>query len=146
MSGEDAPMAFDTPRTSPSDSDHSHPLAWPGVTHWETMFAVGLHLTILLYHALLPVVPALALWWWRRKRSKFIDDHGRQAINFQIALLLYAGVGLLLSPVTCGAAPYVIWPCVYILGAVGMVRACIAAKHGRVFRYPMSIAILPAKV
>ena len=125
---------------------NAHPLAWPGVVHWEKVFAVGLHLTILLIHFALPVLPCLVLWLWRRKRSRFIDDHGRQALNFQITLLTYSGALLLLSAATCGAPAFVLIPVVYVLGAVGTTLACVAANRGRVFRYPMCIPFFESVV
>src|SRR5262245_17610858 len=30
----------------------------------------------------------LVMWWARRDRSAFIDDHGRECLNFQISLLI----------------------------------------------------------
>ncbi len=126
-----------TPRTN------AHPLDWPGVLHWERVFALFLHISIVL-HVL--VLPALVMWLWRRKRSKFVDDHGRQTLNFQLTLLVYLGAGFLLSFPTCGGAPYVVVPAVYILGIVGTVLACIAARRGRVFRYPMTIPFLRSAV
>lgn len=134
------------PPTHRTNAKPKHPLTWPGTAHWERLFAVFLHLTILLYHVLIPVLPVLLLWLWRRNRSRFVDDHGRQALNFQITLLVYAAAATLISLVTCGAAVYVLAPAIYILGAAGTVLACIAAKAGRAFRYPMTIPFLPGAV
>ena len=107
--------------------------------HWERVIAMFLHLTIILH---ILVLPALILWLWRRKRSRFIDDHGRQAINFQLTLLIYLAVSFLLSVPTCGVAPYVLVPATYLLAIVGTVFACIATHHSRAFRYPMTIPFL----
>lgn len=137
-------MALPTTRNTPWTG--AHPLAWPGVVHWEQMFAVMLHLTSLLFHIALPVLPCLLLWLWRRKRSRFVDDHGRQALNFQITLLTYSGAVFLLSSVTCGVPGYVLFPAIYILGAVGTGMASVAAYRGRVFRYPMCIPFFESAV
>jgi hypothetical protein len=123
-----------TPRT--------HPLAWPGVRDNERTYALVTHLTVLLYHVLLPVVPALVMWLLRRERSCFIDDHGRQAINFQLTLLVYALTAWILGMPTFGVAGFVGGALVYVLGFVGMVLAARASWKGRVYRYPMTIPFL----
>ncbi len=41
----------------------------------------------------------IVLWTANKEKSKFIDDHGKQAINFQISILLYAMVlGMITVP------------------------------------------------
>ena len=148
MSNEESVVRMSGWERAPGTTgDELHPLAWPGVLHWERVFAVAQHATIaLVLVPLFPVVGAVVLWLIRRKRSRFVDDHGRQAINFQLTLVVYAGVALLLSGPTCGASAYVGIPCVYILGGVGAVMACNAARRGRVFRYPMTIPMLASAV
>jgi uncharacterized Tic20 family protein len=48
----------------------------------------------LLGHIVLPVQSSIAIplviWLTKKDKSAFIDDHGREAVNFQITLLIYA--------------------------------------------------------
>ncbi|MBT8311156.1 MAG: DUF4870 domain-containing protein [Flavobacteriaceae bacterium] len=39
----------------------------------------------------------LILWTMNKDKSEFIDDHGKQAINFQLSLLLYAIALIIIS-------------------------------------------------
>ncbi|WGK64262.1 DUF4870 domain-containing protein [Croceiramulus getboli] len=48
-------------------------------------------------------IAPLILWSVVKKDSRFIDNHGRQALNFQLSLLIYT-VGLILL-----AIPFFIW-------------------------------------
>ncbi len=116
-----------------------HPRAAAGVQEWERTYATFLHLTLLAVHAFVPVVPALAMWLIKRERSPFIDDHGREAVNFQISLVIYALAGVVAGFLTCGVGWWVILPATYILGIVGMIRGAMDAHRGLFYRYPMCL-------
>ena len=62
-------------------------------TH-ENLWLVLLHLSSLLC---IPIIPLL-LWSWKKNQSLKIDQHGRQALNFQITMILtlFAAVFLLM--------------------------------------------------
>jgi uncharacterized protein len=109
---------------------------------WERTYAMFTHLSLLTFHVLMPVIPALVMWLIKRDRSPFIDDHGREAINFQISLVIYAVVVWPLAAlITCGVGALIIIP-IYILGIVGMILASIAANRGQFYRYPATIRFL----
>ncbi len=106
---------------------------------WETTYAVFMHLTLLLASAVLPIVPVLIMWVIKRKDSPYIDDTGREVLNFQISLTLYMiASGLLIF---CGVGVLLI-PAVYVLGLVGMIMGSVAAGRGEYFRYPMTLRFL----
>lgn len=107
---------------------------------WERTYALFTHLSLLTVHILIPVIPALVMWLIKRDRSPFIDDHGREAVNFQISLTLYAIVGSLLI-FACGIGILVVLA-TYILGIVGMIMAAVAASRGEYFRYPACIRFI----
>ena len=72
-----------------------------GVDSGRRTYAVFNHLVFLLVP--IPVLPALVMWLIRKDDSPFLDDHGREAVNFQISLALIAAVAGLL--VVVGIAP-----------------------------------------
>ena len=86
------------------------------------------------------VVP-LVMWLIKKDDSPFVDDHGRETLNFHISLYLYAGAALALSLMTCGIAAIVV-PGLYILGIVGMIAASKAARRGEYYRYHMTMRFL----
>jgi len=59
------------------------------VESWETTYTVFMHLTYLIPMAF---VPALIMWLIKRNDSPYVDDHGREVLNFQISLFLYMAV------------------------------------------------------
>jgi uncharacterized protein len=109
---------------------------------WERTYATFTHLSLLTFHVLLPVVPAVVMWLIKRDRSPFVDDHGREAVNFQISLVLYA---LLIIPIigvlTCGLG-WLLYIPLYALGVIGMILAAIAASRGEYYRYPACIRLV----
>src|SRR5438067_1250963 len=120
--------------TSPPGTPGADPLADPRATEWERTYATFEHLSLLAEHVLLPVIPALIMWLMKRERSPFVDDHGREAVNFQITLVIYYIIGAVAS-IICIGVPIII--ATYVLGIVGMVLAAVAANKGRYFRYPL---------
>ena len=87
-----------------------------------------------------PPLVALAMWQIRKTDSAFIDDHGREALNFQISLVL---IGLILIPlVFCGVGivGFMILP---FFGIIGSVLGGVAALRSELFRYPACIRLIP---
>src|SRR5688572_15184835 len=88
----------------------------PHATEGERVYTMFLHLTMIVALVWVPVVPALIMWLVKKDRSPFIDDHGREALNFQFSLLCYAVAAIVL---TCGVGIVLLVP-IYILAIVGM--------------------------
>lgn len=127
-------------------------------TQSERNYALWTHLAGLLSipTASLPIVGLIAtiiLWRARAADSPFLDDHGREATNFQISIGAYwlGGIlmGAFLGIVTLGiATPLIVLGALVgpialtILTAVGCVRGAIAASKGEYYRYPMCFRFL----
>lgn len=112
----------------------------PQASEFEKNYSMATHLTLLAIHVALPLVPAIVMYLIKRDESPFIRDHGKEAINFQISLLLYTALGFVTMPL-CGAG-FVIFTATYVLGVLGMILAAVAAKSGRYYRYPACIRII----
>jgi uncharacterized Tic20 family protein len=95
---------------------------------------------------LLPIVPVigsiivpLVIWQMKKDDFKFVDEQGREAVNFQISILIYALVAGLLCFVCIG---FVLLPAVYIFDLVFLLIAAIKANDGRQYRYPLTIRFI----
>jgi uncharacterized protein len=117
------------------------PLREPACQEWERTYSLFTHLSLLTVHFLIPVIPALVMWLIKRDQSPFVDDHGKEAVNFQLSLVLYTAATFVVGFLTCGIG-WVLWPLIYILGIVGMILAAVAASKSQYYRYPMSIRFL----
>ena len=79
------------------------------------------------------------MWLIKRKDSPFLDDHGKEAVNFQISLVIYFFISAILMVVLVGIA---LMAAVYVLGIVGMIMASVAANRGEYYRYPMCLRLI----
>ncbi len=84
------------------------------------------------------VVP-LVVWLVNRRAHPFIDEQGREALNFQLTVLVFSLLCLALALVLIGFLLLIllwIWHIVFTI--IGAVRA----SDGQHFRYPMTIRFL----
>jgi len=101
---------------------------------------MAMHLSLLASVIGVPLVPVIVLYLLKKDVSPFVADHGREAVNFQISLLIYALISLPLFFI-CGLG-IVSMTATYVLGLVGMIFAAVAARSGRYYRYPACIRFL----
>jgi uncharacterized protein len=107
---------------------------------WERTYAVFTHLSLAAVMVAMPVVAPLVMWLLKREKSAFVDDHGKEALNFQISLVIYNIAGFVLLPL-CGIGAVVMVAAV-VLGIVGAIMGAVAASNGRLFRYPACIRLV----
>ncbi|MBW8040017.1 MAG: DUF4870 domain-containing protein [Planctomycetes bacterium] len=108
------------------------------------MWAMFCHLVGLA--ALLPVVPlfggaigALILWQIKKDDFPFVDEQGKEALNFQISILIYILVAGIL--IFCVLGAFLI-PVVIIFDIVFLIIAGIKANNGFHYRYPLCIRFI----
>lgn len=129
------------------------PLAAPSTAD-ERSFALLLHLAGLLSIAtgipLGGLIGVLIMWQIKGKESAFTDAHAREAMNFQISVLIYGGSlavgGIVLAIITLGLAiPLLVlaWLGLVVLLLVGCIRGAIAANRGEGYLYPLTIRLIP---
>lgn len=113
-----------------------------GIPSEARTYATFNHVVPLLAHLggpfLVPLIAAIVMWQIKKSESPFLDDHGREASNFQLSLLIYAGVIIGVAVLTCGIGALLTLP-LLILNIIGCVLAARAAHEGSYYRYPMSI-------
>jgi len=123
----------------------------PDVTDDERTYAMFMHLSLLAHMVLTIIAIAVPIIMWASKkdRSPFLDDHGREAINFQISLIIWSVLlpilAALIGVLTCGVGLILLIPAAilpYILGLIGMIQATVAANRGEFYRYPMTFRFL----
>ena len=77
----------------------------------------------------------LIIWLMKKDQSPFVDDQGKESLNFQIWVLI---VALLLSPTICIVIGFFLLPALGIAAAVLSVIAGIKANEGVAYRYPLT--------
>ena len=85
------------------------------------------------------IIGPLVIWLVKKDESSYIDYHGKESLNFQIAFTVYGLVSALLTMVLIGL---ILLPIVGITALVLMIIASIKAKDGEMYRYPFIFRVL----
>lgn len=82
------------------------------------------------------IVATLILWQVKREEHAFVDDQGREAVNFNITVAIAEAVCIPLFCIYVGALLYL---AVAIGAAILAILAAIQASEGKPYRYPFTI-------
>jgi len=85
------------------------------------------------------VVGPLAVWLLRREGSTFVAEHAKEALNFNISVLLAAIACMLLMLVFVG---FLLGTALFVAWLVMTLIAAIRASEGRAYRYPISLRLV----
>jgi uncharacterized Tic20 family protein len=81
----------------------------------------------------------LVIWLLKKDQSDFVDDQGKEALNFGISIAIYSFASWLSIFVLIG---FLLLPAVLIFALVNIIRGAIAASKGERFRYPLCIRLI----
>lgn len=104
--------------------------------------AAKIHASGLLIFTGIPLLNFLAcyyLWVSNRRKSKYLDMHGREAICFQISVYLYLLMCLFMAYIIVGA--FVV-PLILLFQMIATGLAVVTTLDGGLFRYPANITII----
>src|ERR1700730_8498748 len=116
----------------PTSSTSSDVRTWCVLCHAAALSGVFLHA---VGHILGPLI----VWLIKRADSPEIDAHGKESLNFQLSMLIYNVVALILCIVLIGIPILIL---LYILNIVLVIVASIKASEGVLYRYPLTIRFL----
>jgi uncharacterized Tic20 family protein len=119
----------------------------------ERNWAMACHLSALLVVTGIPlanILGPLIVWLLRKDQYQLVDEQGKESLNFQISMSIYALVGLILSGllfVTILFIPLSVLTLLLlgILGGADVVLVIIAAvntSNGQHYQYPLTIRFL----
>ena len=77
----------------------------------------------------------------RGKDSAFVRRHAVESLNFQISLLIYTVIALVLTLVTVGIALIIIIPAA-IAALIVVILATVKAANGEEYRYPLCLRLV----
>ena len=113
----------------------------PGVDQEIRNTAVAAHLSTFagLVVPFGSVIGPLAVWLTRRDRDPFIDQAGREALNFGISIAIYGAVLLVAALMLVGIP-------LLIAGVVAWVvlasLAAVKASQGQAYRFPLTLRLV----
>ena len=107
------------------------------VSQSDRNWAVAIHLAPFAAAIFGPLVLAsLVIWLIRKDESVFCDDHGRELINFGLSQLI---LHIILAVTLIGV---ILWPVLWIVALISLIRGAVAAGNGEYFRYPMTFRMV----
>lgn len=102
----------------------------------QRMWAMLAHLGGIIFSFLAPLV----IWLVFRERGRFVDEQAKEALNFQITLVI-AAIGIsIISVITLGLGAFLYLA--FLVALVFMILAGVAANRGEAYRYPVNIRLI----
>lgn len=93
----------------------------------------------MLFHFPGQLLGPFIVWLLKRGSAPEIDAHGKESLNFQLSMLIYNGVALVLCLVLIGIPILVgLW----LVNIALVIVASIKASDGELYRYPLTIRFL----
>ena len=108
----------------------------------EKTNAMICHLLAFLSFAGIPfggILGPRIFWVIKKDESDFLDACGKEAINFQIAMLIYSIISIVLCLILIG---YLMLFALLIVDIVCIVKAANAANRGELYKYPWSLRLI----
>ena len=116
----------------PASSSSSDVRNWSVLCHASALLG-------LFFHVLGFILGPLIVWLMKRGDSAEIDANGKESLNFQISMLIYAAVAGILCIILIGI-PILI--ALWILNIVFVIIASVKTSEGQFYRYPLTIRFL----
>ena len=86
------------------------------------------------------ILGPLVIWLIKKDEMPFVDENGKNAMNFQMSILIYMFAA---TPLLClGPLVFLAWIPLGIIDIVFTIIATLKANNGEVATYPMSIKFI----
>ena len=112
------------------------------VTDRERTYATWMHLAglssyigIPLGHVLVPLV----MWAMKHRESAYLDQQGREVLNFQLTISFYLIFSYILVYILIG---FIFVALVVGFHIVATIMAAVKIYHGEGFRYPITFRVI----
>jgi len=81
----------------------------------------------------------LIIWLLKKDQSAYVNEQGKEALNFQITVVI---AWLIAGLSTMACIGFLLLPAVAIADLVLCIMACIAASKGEPYRYPLCLRLI----
>jgi len=85
------------------------------------------------------IIGPLVVWLMKKDEYEFVDDQGKESLNFQISVTIYLIIAAILILIIIG---------IFLMAAIGVfvlvmvIVATIKASSGEKFRYPLTLRLI----
>jgi uncharacterized protein len=84
-------------------------------------------------------IPALIVWILKKDDSAYLSDQAKEALNFQITILIATFIASILIWLLIGFA---LLPIIFLVNIVFCIIAAIATSKGETYRYPFCLRLI----
>ena len=81
----------------------------------------------------------LIVWLIKKDDSAFVDDQGKEALNWQISVIIYSAISAILIFFIVGIFLMI---AIAVTNLVCIILGSIAAYDGRYYRYPLNLRLI----
>jgi uncharacterized Tic20 family protein len=85
------------------------------------------------------ILGPLIMWLVKKDQSSFVDDQGKEALNFNITISIAGFIAFLLMFVVIGG---LLLPIIGIFWLIMTIIAAVKANGGERYRYPLTIRLI----
>ena len=102
---------------------------------WMHIAGLSSYIGIPFGHVLVPLI----LWSLKYKESPFIDQQGREVLNFQLTISFYFIFSYILVFLLIG---FLFMAVVFLLHIIATIMAAVKTRNGENFRYPVTFRVI----
>lgn len=84
-------------------------------------------------------IPALIVWVLKKDDSAYISDQAKEALNFQITMLIAQFIAGVLTIILIG---FLLMSIIWIFNIVFCIIAAISTSKGETYRYPVCLRLI----
>jgi uncharacterized Tic20 family protein len=85
------------------------------------------------------IIGPLVVWLVKKDELPFADDQGKESLNFQISMTIYATVSAILIIVIIGI-PLLIG--LFVFWFIVVIIAAVKSSNGEYYRYPLNMRLI----
>lgn len=85
------------------------------------------------------VLGPLLVWLLKKDQYSFVDYNGKESLNFQISLIIYAVISGIL---TCILIGFLLLLILAVMQIIFVIIASVKASNGEFYRYPLTIRLV----
>ena len=120
-------------------TDEIVPTAAPTLSADAKNWAVISHLSAFVMFIGIPAIFGPLVAWLIKREDPYVDHHGKEAVNFNLSFLLYAGISAILILVAIGL---ILLPVVLVTWFALVIIAAVKASSGEYYEYPFTIRFI----
>lgn len=85
------------------------------------------------------IIAPLIIWLIKKDEFAFVDEQGKESLNFQISMTIYGAISGILCIILIGL---VLLPIVLVADIVLIIIAAVKVNEGESYRYPFTIRFI----